>query len=291
MSEPTANAAAASPSADAVIVLPPADVAKPKQTKLKPKRKKNDMTWSPSASHPRGKKKIELQSEYAKRVFEDGYERTTHSLYELEVMLRVLSLSEKETDIVEKRVNERFAETESDLEQEIEQMQTLVDQQKQRGNIIEIDGYTKPYVGEAIFYSPQSGRYLKLIQRMDNLMGLIDQLWMLNVLNPKQRFNGTIGWQRRLMEFGRELQKLHLRARGALEREKIAERKRDQDVASKAAAEKAASTVATASTATDDATTSDPFGLASSETLAPKKSARKKAAAPAAATEPAPASA
>ncbi len=53
--------------------------------------------------------------------------------------------------------------------------------------------------------SPLAHDYLGVIQTLDQLIFLLDGLWLMGVMNNKQRANAVFQWQRTIVKLGRRL--------------------------------------------------------------------------------------
>ena len=65
--------------------------------------------------------------------------------------------------------------------------------------------YTRPSEIKVMITSPLAHDYLGVIQTLDQLIFMLDGLWLMGVLNNKQRANAVFLWQRTILKLGRRL--------------------------------------------------------------------------------------
>lgn len=128
-----------------------------------------------------------LQGQY---VMERGFERVSNALFSIGVVLRILCAPE-EIDRVESVVMEAFSRASVDLDRAVAQFTKLMED----NGIDAIPEYTHPSEYVIEIKSPQVARFAALVRKLDEVMGLLDTLWLNAVLSDKQ--HSGIGYQRR----------------------------------------------------------------------------------------------
>jgi len=157
---------------------------------------------------------ITVHSDHAQRLIDRGLFRVSSALYAIDVILRIIG-DDDEMDQVEAIVNELIQAFAQAMSSEQEQLTVL---RTQRG-ITRVPRYEAPRTLTVHVHSPQMAQYTALIQSLDQLMIMIDTLWLNGALTSKQRVNGCFAWRVRLLRIGREIVNLERRARASADRQ------------------------------------------------------------------------
>jgi hypothetical protein len=126
------------------------------------------------------------------------------------ITLRIVA-SEAQASAVETLVNEKLADLEQDMEAERARLERLCE-----GNgIHDLPDYTHPKTCQAKVSSPQAARFLGLIIKLDELVGVMDSLWLCGLIDNRQIVRQAYEWQRRFIRAGGTVRKLANQARAA----------------------------------------------------------------------------
>jgi hypothetical protein len=143
---------------------------------------------------------VALRSETAQRFLEREFERVAAALYHLEVIQRILA-PEEEVELREEEARSLIQSIQSATQNEIERLLKLSADHGVQGEPV----YTYPSEIKVMITSPLTHDYLGVIQTLDQLIFTLDGLWLMGVLNNKQRANAVFLWQRTILKLGRRL--------------------------------------------------------------------------------------
>lgn len=168
-------------------------------------------------------RRLVLKSEQAKRIAQRGFRRTASSLYRIDVILRIVG-DRAHAEQVEEMITDLITAEHDAIQTEKKRMEKLVSD----NGITELPEYTHPAEIVLPISSPQSSRFVALIQEVDSLMPLLDTLWLNHIINNTQRSQGAWSWQTRVLSLGRRLVNIEMRAmKAARSRGKEAEVKNE----------------------------------------------------------------
>ena len=148
----------------------------------------------PAISRPVFERTIKINSEQAIRVIRRSYDRLIKSLYAIDVILRIVG-DEQAIDKVESAVSTMIGECAQQLQQE----KARLDKIATDNGINETPIYTNPTEFKAQIASPQIAQFLELIKLLDQLMMVMDTLWLCQILNNKTCSEAHYHWQQRLL--------------------------------------------------------------------------------------------
>ena len=143
---------------------------------------------------------VALQSEMAQRMLEREFDRVAAALYHLEVVQRIVS-PEDEVELREEEARSLILSIQTATQNEMARLQKLRSDNGVHGEPI----YTHPGEIKVMIISPLAHDYLGVIQTLDQLIFLLDGLWLMGVMNNKQRANAVFLWQRTILKLGRRL--------------------------------------------------------------------------------------
>ncbi len=152
-------------------------------------------------SRPVFKRVLKVNSLQAQRVVERSFQRVSDSLFSIDVILRIIG-EQDEIDQVESIIQEHIEKVSVDLDTATNQLQKLMEDNGIEG----APEYTSPNQYDIEINSPQVAQFAHLVRKLDNLMLLVDTLWLNSILTSKQRKDATYQWQQRLIKLaGTEL--------------------------------------------------------------------------------------
>ena len=163
---------------------------------------------SAELSRPVFKRVLKVNSLQAQRVVERSFQRVSDSLFSIDVILRIIG-EQDEIDQVESIIQEHIEKVSVDLDTATNQLQKLIEDNGIEG----APEYTNPNQYEIEIKSPQVAQFAHLVRKLDNLMLLVDTLWLNSVFTSKQRKDATYQWQQRLIKLAGRIIGIEKRAR------------------------------------------------------------------------------
>jgi hypothetical protein len=151
-------------------------------------------------SRPMFERTFKVNSEQAIRVIRNSYERLIRSLYAIDVILRIVG-QEQAVDEIETIVSSMIAECAEQLQQEKLRLEKL----KSDNGITETPTYTHPREFVAKIASPQIAQFIELIRLLDQLMMIMDTLWLCQVIDNKHCVDARYHWQQRLQRLANRI--------------------------------------------------------------------------------------
>lgn len=177
------------------------------ETSLEPQPAKKERN-SADLSRPVFKRVLKVNSLQAQRVVERSFKRVSDSLFSIDVILRIIG-EQDEIDQVEGIIQEHIEKASVDLDTATNQLQKLMEDNGIEGT----PEYTSPGQYDIEINSPQVAQFAHLVRKLDNLMLLVDTLWLNSILTSKQRKDATYQWQQRLIKLAGRIIGIEKRAR------------------------------------------------------------------------------
>ena len=169
-----------------------------------------DKSARPAISRPVFERHFTIHSEQAIRVLRRSYNRLIRSLYAIDVTLRIVGL-EQAIDDIEGIVSKMI----SDCAEQLQQEKARLDKLCVDNGIAESPRYTHPSEFKARITSPQVAQFVALICLLDQLMIVMDTLWLCQILTSKQCSVARYQWQQRLHRLSRRIVTMEQRAHQA----------------------------------------------------------------------------
>ncbi len=151
-------------------------------------------------SRPIFERTFSINSEQAIRVIRNSYHRLMVSLYAIDVILRIIG-REETVDEIESLVSQMIAECAEQLQQEKLRLEKL----KADNGITETPTYTHPREFVAKIASPQIAQFVELIRLLDQLMIVMDTLWLCQIISNKHCIEARYQWQQRLQRLANKI--------------------------------------------------------------------------------------
>lgn len=151
-------------------------------------------------SRPVFERTFMINSEQAIRVIRKSYDRLIKSLYAIDVILRIVG-QEQAIDEIEAIVSTMIADCATQLQQEKARLEKL----KADNGITETPTYTHPTEFVARIASPQIAQFVELIRLLDQLMIVMDTLWLCQVIDNKHCVEARYHWQQRLQRLANRI--------------------------------------------------------------------------------------
>lgn len=164
----------------------------------------------PVYSIPVFEQNIQINSLQAQKIMERAFRRTVRSLYSIDAILRIIG-DDQEADEVEGVINKMLTDTREAIHADSARLKKLIDSE----GITQEPSYTHPQTYMVQISSPQVREFVSLVKMMDQLMLMMDTLWIMSVLDNKQRKEGTFQWQQRMLRMARRIVTIETRARKA----------------------------------------------------------------------------
>lgn len=157
---------------------------------------------------------VTIKSLQAQKVMRRVFTRASNSLYRIDVILRIID-SDKSASEVEKIIDDAISEVELDIENARERFEILLD----NNGIAELPSYEVVYTEEIKIISPHVGRFLALVRKLDEIVSMIDALWLSGLMKNKDRNSELYSWQQRIVSLGARIIGIENRSREAARRQ------------------------------------------------------------------------
>lgn len=162
-------------------------------------------------SQPIFEQVLTIHSLQGQRVMDRSFRALSGSLFRCEVILRIVG-DEKANDAVEAKIADGLNKAAAEVESEIAQAQAVM----QANGIDALPTYTNTKRYKIQIKTPQIANFARMVVKLDELMSLIDALWLMGGIIPtKQRMRQTWEWQQRLIRLANQIISLERRAREA----------------------------------------------------------------------------
>ena len=159
-------------------------------------------------SRPVFRQKLVVNSLQAQRVMERSFDRVSSALFSLDVILRIIG-DQEEIDQVEEIIQNHISATSEEMDNAMNQLRKIMAD----NGIDAVPGYSAPAEYTIEIPSPQVAQIARLIRSLDELMSLVDTLWLNSILSSQQRSDATFQWQQRLIKLAGKIIGIEKRAR------------------------------------------------------------------------------
>lgn len=151
-------------------------------------------------SRPSFTETLVLNSEYTKRVHQRYFRSVVTALYMIDTILYVIG-EKDHIEQVQAAVSGLIDACTHDLLTEIERLEKLRDENGISGT----PKYSNPGRYEIEIVSPQVSQFVALMLKMDDVMKLVDTLWLSNVIANDKRADTEHQWQLRIQKLARRI--------------------------------------------------------------------------------------
>lgn len=158
-------------------------------------------------SRPVFTQNLVLHTDQAQRVMNRVFSRVESAIYRTSAILMIIG-DEKEANQVNTLISELIDGAAKDLQSDQARMDAL----RANNGIEALPEYTAPRTYTIQVSAPLAMRYVGLIRLIDQVVPLIDALWISGVMDDKQRKEATFQWQQRLLRVGRRILDIERRA-------------------------------------------------------------------------------
>lgn len=174
----------------------------------------NDISGSPY-SRPVFTRKVEIHSLQAQNILTRSYKRLSQSLFQTSVIMKI-NYTPEEIEKVDATIDKAFDEDERAIAAEKARiMQLLAD-----SDIHDIASYTHREEFTLNIDTPRAARFIRLVMGVDELVGLIDTLWLNAEISDHIKKDLTFKHQQRLIKTAASIIGLENRTRAAAARRK-----------------------------------------------------------------------
>lgn len=153
---------------------------------------------APRTSKALFKRQVSLKSHQAQSIYKRQFNMLGSKLYQLSVVLSIIA-TEKGSSAVEAIVDAELKALADEIAAEKQRMGVMLNENMIEWTMVEFDA---PLVVVAEITSPRLGRYLAMLQQIDELMAMIEALWLSGLLTDKQHKDGCYKWQRSVTRSG-----------------------------------------------------------------------------------------
>lgn len=160
-------------------------------------------------SRPEYRLELMLNSVQAQRVFERSFHTIAYSLFSVDVVLRIMGEKPEVVSAVITIVDQRIAALKHLIEEEAKAMHA----QAQACGLQVSPTYSQPAKVVAAISTPQAGVVASVVRRMDEMMNVMDMLWLNGELSTDTRLAEQHRWERRFYSLAGYLFNLQARAR------------------------------------------------------------------------------
>ena len=170
-------------------------------------------------SQPIFEQKLTIHSLQGQRVMDRSFRALSGSLFRLEVILRIVG-EEQAIDAAEAEISKSLGKAQEEIAEGLAGARALM----QANGLTSLPTYTNVKKYTVQIKTPQIANFARLVVQLDELMSLIDALWIMGQVIPsKERIKQTWDWQQRLIRLAGQIINLERRAREAAYRKGMAD--------------------------------------------------------------------
>lgn len=169
---------------------------------------------------------VQLQSLHTHQVIQRCFSESAEAVYALSAILPALTTTEN----VEAAQNEIFGRVdaaEKDIGNEIQRVAKLIESS---GIDINQLGYTAAQTFHAQICSPRANQLLRVIKQLDDLIKLLDTLWLTETITQKVHTETVFLWKRRVIKLMNHVREVGFRAMNAAHRANAKAGKNEADL-------------------------------------------------------------
>lgn len=170
------------------------------------------LSTSPN-SRPIFQRTIKLNSLQAKRIIDRSYKKLRHALFQTSVIMKI-TYSEEESAAIDATIDKNLDKEQQAINDEKARIQQIL----LDNGITNLATYTHPQEFTLEVDSPRASRFLKLVVEADELIGLIDTVWLCGEIKDNQKKDATFKLQQRLIKSAAQIISLESRTRAAAHR-------------------------------------------------------------------------
>lgn len=151
-------------------------------------------------STPSYVRKLVLKTLQAQKVVKRNFTRVAGAMYRMDVVYRIVS-GDKDAEKVDLVIGTMFTNAEDELDIAVKHFEELIEE----NGIDQMPEYDLPVEEHLKVTSPQVGRYIQVIQKLEKLCIDIDALWLSGIIGNKERNNSVYKWQQKVIGLGARL--------------------------------------------------------------------------------------
>jgi hypothetical protein len=202
----------------------PSGQSKPKSKSKYPKQRPFARQYSPSESSAVMQRGLTLKSLQAQRIFKSHFDPGSSAIYYIVKMMKILKAPPSLIQSTKAELLTIVNELEQELDAELARLSPILE-----GELYDSVAYTKPIEVVARFHTPLAGRWLSLIQKLDQVVECIDTLWMgshPDYIDDDTQLEAVTMWQNKVGALGKAIFGLEKRARAAVSTRQAQEEQR-----------------------------------------------------------------
>lgn len=162
-------------------------------------------------------RKVVIHSLQAQRVVWRNFEKLRHSLFSIAVYLPI-SHSEDEVKQIDNYIDTEFDKVQTELNTSREQMSKILKEDLGVENFVE---FSNPMELEIKLDTPRINRFLQLVLMLDELMRMVETMWLCTQITQTERSRQVFTWQQRLIKLSARIIGMEQRIRSSAKRKGV----------------------------------------------------------------------
>lgn len=154
---------------------------------------------------------VTLHTHDAQVAMTRTFEHTRNSLFYTSIILKIVWDDESKIEVVDAYIDNLLAKMQKQLNDEIARLSALMDSQA----IASIASYSDPTPYTVQIDSPRLTSYVRIIETLDNLIRLIDTVWLGAIINDRERRTESFKWRQLVIKLAGQIIGQQGRARHA----------------------------------------------------------------------------
>lgn len=159
-------------------------------------------------SNPTFKRDVVLRTQQAQRIAKRSLEYAAYSLFSLDVILPLIG----DTDVIEE-VDTVISATMKEVLADQDKAQKQLKAVMEATDIKELTSYSNPITFLIEVQSPQIAQFIRIIEKLDELIQHIDTLWINGEIKSVKRSAENQVWQKRISKLATKIVTIEKRAR------------------------------------------------------------------------------
>lgn len=169
-------------------------------------------------SLPQTIRTVTFRTLHGQKVYKRNYKVYSRAVYNIGVMLRVIGKEEEAVEM-ETLIDKEISKISESMRGEKARLQSIIDDVA----IESMVKYTDPVEEDVIISTPRGKQYLNLIISLEDLVSLVDTLWLEGELDDAQQVALNRQWRQSLMKMGRRVIHMNNEIRKRIDNEKHAD--------------------------------------------------------------------
>ncbi|WP_207462134.1 hypothetical protein [Azospirillum sp. SYSU D00513] len=177
----------------------------------RPSRSRIDTAQQPSrirGSTPYLEKPLQIRSLQAQQIEQRGLQKTIDSMYIIDIIMRIVA-DPDEVDAVTKIITETLSAEGKELKAEIDRLRSVA----RDAGVSSTLSYNDERARVFAITTPHAMRLVKLVELFDEMMGLVDVLYLAGEIGGTAKVDAAHRWQKRIIRLFNKVITLEQRAR------------------------------------------------------------------------------